>query len=70
MMNVGNMGGMEEARVEAMLRGINQGINPAVGAINKPIIASFTASSGLPFGESQGLTDYSVFNYENQTRSY
>jgi len=69
MMNVGNMGGMEEARVESMLRRINEGINPAVSAINQTIVPTLY-TSGLPFGESQGSTDYAVFNYENTNRSY
>ena len=67
--NVGNMGGMEEARARLTLERINQGINPAVAAINKSIVPALV-TSGLPFGESQGATDYSVFDYENQTRSY
>ena len=68
-MNVGNMGGMEEARVRLTLERINQGINPAVPAINKRIVPALT-TSGLPFGESQGSTDFLVFDYENANRPY
>ena len=69
MMNVGNMGGMEEARVESMLRKINEGINPAVSAINHTIVPTLY-TSGLPFGDSQGTTDYLVFDYESANRPY